>query len=431
MRLCKSYSKINYNLMLNSSCNFFKNYQKNAPVSKRKKRLFVWILILISIICSGAFFVSNVLAEDNTSDIQKEISDQTDKQLDNLDISGFDNILKKFTDDEFKIFGASSFGEKLRQIINGDFKGGTENILGAVCNLVFADLVNFLPLMATILAVAIVFSMVSKTRGTLKYKSIGDIIHFVCFGTIVTIIITVVVQMIEMTTGVLGLVKNQIDVAFPILLTLLTAIGGTVSVGVYQPAIALLSGSVVIVFTKILMPIFVFVLIFSVLSNMSDTVKLEKFSAFFSSLFKWIVGAVFTIFFAFLTVQGITAGTYDGISIRTAKFAIKSAVPVIGGYLAEGFNLIIFSSVLIKNAVGMCGFFILLSTILLPLIKLIIFMFCLKLSSAVLEPIIDIKISNFLSSVGKSINLLIVVVLGVAFMYFLLIGLIMCTANVI
>lgn len=102
-------------------------------------------------------------------------------------------------------------------------------------------------------------------------------------------------------------------------------------------------------------------------------------------------------FTAFISVQGITAGSIDGISIRTAKFAIKSYVPILGSYLSDGMGIILASSNLIKNAVGATGLFLLLATIISPLIELILFMLILKLVSGIIEPLGN-KISNLFIS---------------------------------
>src|SRR5699024_3736126 len=126
-------------------------------------------------------------------------------------------------------------------------------------------------------------------------------------------------------------------------------IGGTVSVSVYQPAMALLTGTIINLFTMVLLPIFIFSTVFSVVSNLSNTIKLDKFTNFFNSLYKWLSGLIFTIFTAFLSVQGITAGSVDGISIRTAKYAIRSYIPILGSYLSDGMSIILASSNLIKN----------------------------------------------------------------------------------
>ena len=43
------------------------------------------------------------------------------------------------------------------------------------------------------------------------------------------------------------------------------------------------------------------------------------------------------------------AGSFDGISIRATKFAIKSYIPIIGGYLSDGLDFIVLSSILRKD----------------------------------------------------------------------------------
>ena len=124
------------------------------------------------------------------------------------------------------------------------------------------------------------------------------------------------------------------------------------------------------------------------------------------------------------------AGSIDGVSIRTAKYTIKSGIPIIGGFLSDGVSLIMLSSSLIKNALGMGGLLLMFSTILLPVVQIIAFSLLLKLASAILEPIADGKITSFISEISKSIALIVAIILGVAFMYFILVGLVMCSVNI-
>ena len=132
-----------------------------------------------------------------------------------------------------------------------------------------------------------------------------------------------------------------------------------------------------------------------------------------------------------MTFQGITASSIDGISIRTAKYAIRSYVPILGSYLSDGMGLILASSNLIKNAVGMGGLLLMLSSILSPLIELILFMLALKLIAGVVQPLGSSQVANFVSSLSKSMVLLIVLLIGVGFLYFILLGLVMCSANLV
>ena len=214
-------------------------------------------------------------------------------------------------------------------------------------------------------------------------------------------------------------------------MTLLTALGGSVSVGIYQPAIALLGNLFVSLITYFLLPLFIFSIVFSIVGNLSNGTRLDKFVSFLQSLFKWCIGLSFTIFLGFVSIQGVMAGAVDGLSIRTAKYAIKSYVPIVGGYVSDGLGIIMASSSLIKNAVGGVGLFLLLSTIVSPILNIAIFMLALKFMAGIIEPIGDKKISNFISDLAKSMSMLIALLVAVAFMYVVLTGLVMCSANLV
>ena len=170
--------------------------------------------------------------------------------------------------------------------------------------------------------------------------------------------------------------------------------------------------------------------VFNIVGNISPNVKLDKFTKFFNSLFKWVVGSVFTLFVSFLAIQGITVISSDNISIKTAKFALKSYVPILGGYLSDGVSLIMASSILVKNGIGVTGLILLFSTILSPVLKIAIFVLGLKLMAGILEPLSEKRISEFIFGVSKSLSMLIVCILGMGFMYLISVGLIMCSANI-
>ncbi|MCK9575007.1 MAG: stage III sporulation protein AE [Clostridia bacterium] len=390
------------------------------------------IIIIIFVITVALSFIphSCIVAED-TDDTYGELQEQITIQLNSLDFGEFEKLLSDLDSDEYKIFGNTSFLSKVKTIISGDLSGGYDNVFSAIFSIFFSEILSFMPLLATIMAITILCSLISQIRSNVGNKSVADIVHFVCYGVVIVLIVSAIMQLVNVTTNALNSMKTQMDIAFPILLTIMTALGSTVSVSVYKPAVLLLSGGIMQIFNSIVLPIFIFATVFSIISNLSGNVKLDKFVAFFNSAFKYIVGFVFTIFMAFLSIQGITAATHDGISIRTAKFALKSYVPILGGYLSEGFDLILAGSVLIKNAVGVSGLLLMIATIIMPIVKIAVFILMLKLVSAILEPIADSRISSFLSSAGKNLSMLNITIIGVAFMYFITVVLVMCTSNVL
>ena len=404
-----------------------------------KKQVLI-ILIIITLLLS-IFFLElgqsqHAYAEDSLQtelsdeELEQELEDEIDNQLSDLDFSSLEDILKALTEGEIAIFGNSSFIDKLQNLIKGNFDDGT-SLWTALLTTFFDNLLSLLPIISIIIAVSLVGSMLQGLKPYNNGKSMSSIIHFVTYGIIVVLVLSITVRMVSLTTNTLQSMKSQMDAIFPILLTLLTAIGGTASTTVYQPAMALLTGTILNLFTYVLLPIFIFSVVFSIVSNLSNTVKLDKFTSFFNSTYKWLTGLIFTVFTAFLSIQGITAGSIDGISIRTAKYAIKSYVPILGSYISDGMGLVLLSTNLIKNAVGAAGLFLLLATILSPLIEIILFMLALKLIAGIVEPLGNKQIANFISSLSKSMVLLIALIIGTAFIYLIMLGLIMCSANIV
>jgi stage III sporulation protein AE len=141
------------------------------------------------------------------------------------------------------------------------------------------------------------------------------------------------------------------------------------------------------------------------------------------------VGFVFTIFAGVLTIQGISAGKYDTISLKATRFAMKSYIPIIGGYLSDGLDYALLSGLIIKNAIGVAGLILLVSTILSPIAYLLILKLGLQFVAGVVEPIGNSKMSSLCEELSKILIYPIIVILAISFMFLLAVGLIMCTMS--
>lgn len=407
---------------------------------KKKKRKFVYVIVaLIFFSCfygrfdiASGFKVNVAYAESSEEEeIEKELEEEISSQLSNLDFSDVESVLDSLTLEARTLFSSESFLDKVNYVISGEYAESSESFFSAVTSIFWKDLKNYLPIIATIISVAILGGMVSALRPVTGGKSIGNVVHFVTYGVILVFLGTTITQIVTLTQTTLTSIKGLFDGIFPILLTLLTALGGSVSVGIYQPAIALLGNLFVSLITYFLLPLFIFSIVFSIVGNLSQNTKLDKFVSFLQSLFKWTIGLCFTIFLGFVSIQGIMAGAVDGLSIRTAKYAIKSYIPIVGGYVSDGLAIIMASSSLIKNAVGGVGLFVLLATVISPILSIAIFMLALKFMAGIIEPIGDKKISGFLSDMSKSMSLLVALLVAVSFMYMVMTGLVMCSANLV
>ena len=390
-------------------------------------------VIFLAICVVGLFNIGpsiELLAESKTDDnIIQELNNCIDVQIGNFDFNELDLYLSKLSS-QYSFLSANTFKDVVKQITLGDYFSDFNSVFDVIFSFLFSEIKNVLPVIFLIVAVSVISGLLNLIKASSSGDGVGSVIYFVCYAVIVLLISTIIKNVVDVTSSTLQTMSGQMEIIFPILLTLLTSIGSVASVGIYKPLVSVLIQGVSFLFSNFLFPIFIISFVLLVVGNLSTTIKLNKASEFLSSVFKWVVGFVFTMFGAFLTIQGISVARYDGISIKATKFAVKSYIPLIGGYLSDGLDLILCSSVIIKNAIGLVGLVLILLTIISPIIKIVVLKFGLQLVSAILEPIGNSGVSNFTSGCSKVLVYPIVLILSVAFMYLLSVGLIMSTANI-
>ena len=82
-----------------------------------RTKLFVLIGVCLVVLMMFGVKMTCFAEEDKT--IEDEIGEEVSGQIDNLDMSALENILKNIKDDDFKFFGDSSFRGVVEKIING------------------------------------------------------------------------------------------------------------------------------------------------------------------------------------------------------------------------------------------------------------------------------------------------------------------------
>lgn len=396
----------------------------------RNKKIVILLVILICVF--SVLSPINTYCQTVTSVNQVEqLNNSVIEELNQIDFSGLNSVVLEFQNKKSNIFSLENIKSKVYSIISGENAVSYSNFFASLFSNIIEIILKYLPMLSIIIAIGVLSNLLNGAKSKFNEKSTSNLIHLVCFLAVVILVIGIVTSISNSTGNSIGSMVNQMNVLFPMLLTLMVGIGANASAGVFQPAVAIMSTYIADIFNYFIMPLFMASFVFSIISNLSDNVKLDKFSSFISSLFKWSVGLIFTLFFAIFTIQGISAGSFDSIGIRTTKYTIKSYIPIMGGYLSDGMDLIMSSTILIKNAIGLVGVLIILTTILSPIIEIAIFGLLLKLVSAILQPLGNTKISSFLSSTSKSTTILSTSIIATGFMYLISVGLIMITTNVV
>lgn len=402
----------------------FSFLEKNRRRRKKRRRALFGIIALLLF---SLLFMPDIIFgyAEETADGKEELNQNILDQIDKLDTDALQEYI-----DSLGNFSDKSVGERLFDYIRGEeFDYGSFG--GQILNVLFEDVKNMLPAFACICAVALLCGILSSVKSSFADQSSADVIFLVSYAAALIPVLAVLTECFSRAGESISSMQKQMQLVFPLLLTLMAASGGSVSAAIYQPAVAFLSTTIVSIVSAVVLPLTLTIIAFSMAGNLSKELKLNKFSAFFKSINKWIIGVCVSVFGLFFTVQGLTSATYDGITRRAAKYAIGTGVPIVGGFLSGGFDLAVAGSVLIKNSLGSFSIFLMVSVLFEPLVMLIATNLFLRLSAAVTQPLGESRISDFLGETADNLNYCTAGLLFVAFLYFISIVLIICSSEVI
>ena len=393
----------------------------------------VFLLIVGSLLVILAFYflpaisepivASAFTAEEETA--IEELREEVRKLLEALDTEDLEAYLETLPQYE-----AGSIKEALESIVTGDFSLDYASLWQSVLALVWEEGKVILPAFAVIIAVALLSGILNSVRGSFLRGSMAEVIHFAAYLCVGAALLSVLISVLQAGFSAIESMQRQMEIIYPILLTLMAASGGAVSAGIYRPAVAFLSSAVCEMFSAVVLPTSVAVIVLTFIGCLSDEVKTTKLGDFFKSLNKWLIGLTLGLLGIFLTVQGISAAQYDGLSLRAAKYLVSGSVPIVGGFLSGGLDLVLAGSALIKNAVGSFAVFLLFGVILRPVLLFAAFQIFLRLSAAAAEPVGG-KISAFLSQLASDCGFFIAGLCCIAFLYFLTLVLLVCSTGVI
>jgi len=394
----------------------------------KRKLLAAVILIALYLVTAAFSFDSPQLNADN-SEAEKDLGENVEEIVDNLDLAELEAYLAQLAESQKAVIGFGSIKNRIKAVINGNLSNDYGSFISYMASILGINVLSYLPVIAAVIAIAVAYNIMSSLRGKFASDSVQNIVYFACVSLLMVILFTQMFAMIGTVKQFVSDLQKQMSIFFPVLLTLMTAIGAGSSVAVYRPGVAILASGISELIIVFILPSFIISVVLTAVGNLSDGVKLGKLSDFFSGSSKWLLGTAFFLFSAFMAVQGITASVYDGVSIRTAKFAISKYVPIIGGYLSDGLNLVMSGSVLVKNAIGATAIVLLFVSVLPVIIQVLVLNLSLRFAGAVIEPFGDGRMSALVTNLGKNLTLLISIVLAIAFLYFVFLILIVCTGN--
>lgn len=306
----------------------------------------------------------------------------------------------------------------INDILSSAISGQVDNqkIFNKIAKPFGKETINGLTTLGSILAIIVIHTILKSISESLENDNIARLIYYVQYILIVTIIMMNFSDIVQSVKSTCNDLIGFMNLLIPLLITLMVYTGSIATSGILEPIILFLINFLGNLIQNLIIPV---VLVFTsliVISKISNNIQIEKLSKFLKSGIVWFFGIVLTIFVGVVSLEGTLSSSVDGITAKTTKAIVSSAIPVVGKILGDAVDTVLGCGILLKNAVGVVGIIVLIGICIVPILKLSILTIAYKLMSAICEPIAEKNILGLLDQIGDVYKILLAVLSSIAVM---------------
>jgi len=192
----------------------------------------------------------------------------------------------------------------------------------------------------------------------------------------------------------------------PPLLILLAAVGAAGAAAMLSPA---LLGAVEIlgqVMGNIIFPLIYLSAVLRLVDRLTSRFQVSRLADLFRDFSLGLMGLATTIFVAVLGFMGAATASSNGLTVKVAKTAASTFIPVVGRTLADVLDSVLATAMIMKNTLGILGVIAILLICAAPALKLLLQAWIFRLAGALVQPLGENQLSETLDMIGKSLILL-------------------------
>lgn len=368
-----------------------------------KENFFIIEKIITIIVMVLIVFLSNSsYANDNQT-----ITEQQEE----FKIQDFIKNAEKFTG---KFFEDIDINEILNDAIKGEVDNST--LLKKILNILGKEVTTNIKSLVSILAIILIHSILKSISESLENNNISKLIYYVQYILIVTVIMSNFTDIIKLVQDTTGNLIGFMNALVPLLITLMMYTGSITTSSVVEPIILFMINFIGNIIQNLIIPFVLVLTSLVIISKISDKVHIDKLSKFFKSGIVWFLGVVLTVFVGVVSLEGTLSSSVDGITAKTTKAVVSSAIPVVGKILGDAVDTVLGCGIVLKNAVGLVGVVIVIGICIMPILKLFVLSVSYKLLSTVVQPIADEKIIDLLEQIGDIFKIFLGILCAISFM---------------
>lgn len=292
-----------------------------------------------------------------------------------------------------------------------------KNVLLKEVRLVIKHIINIL-IVIVLIAVANSFQLESNS-------DVIKLVSLVGFVVIMVMLLKDYTLILQSFKDSVNKITEIVEIISPFMLAILIATGKIATSGIISPIILFVTSLIGIIVNYVVISLLTMSIVFKIITNISQTIKLEKLGKLCSLTSMWIVSVIFALFLAILELETSVTTSVDNVTIKVAQTAVSNVIPVVGKFVSDSMEVVMGATQLVGKSVGVIGIVIIVITVLIPLIKIVIYTIIYSLLEAFSEALlVDNKISNIIGAFKDQYKIILGILFGIMTTFIIAIGIV-------
>jgi len=397
---------------------------------RKNKRVEIDVFVKVIFLFAAFFILSIYFPVQIYSEEVITEQEIIEEQAETDEVNSIEDKLKKTMNEEFEeILPGYNPENMIKDVAKGEFKFDIPSVFNRILMFLFKEVYINIDILIKLIVLVIICAILKNLQASFMSKSVGELAFYVCYIVLVSVLMVSFNNALNAGVEIIDAMVNFMYASIPTLITLLISGGNITSGGVMQPVLFMIVQITATIIKNVFVPLIVLSTVISIVNNISDKVQVARLASFLKNITAWSLGLILTVFVAIVSLQGSLGAVVDGVTSKTAKFAISAFIPVAGKYLADAADAVVGCTLLIKNAVGVAIMIGIISISIIPILKMLAIIGLYRLACVFLEPVAESRIIKCIGDVAGSMTYILAIVASVAFMFLITVTTLITASN--
>ncbi len=305
-----------------------------------------------------------------------------------------------------------------------------DEMLGRLWRYLAKEVVDNARLLGQLVLLAVFCAILRGVASAFTMQGAADAAFWVVFLALLLLSVQVFRTAVSVASGAIDNMTGFMAAMLPIMITMLTAVGGITTAAVFHPLLFMVVHSVALLVKGVVLPLAFLTAALGVAGVVAKEFPMKRLAGLARQWCITLLGLLFIIFFGVLAIRGAIAPVADGLALKTAKFLTGTFVPVVGSRMAEALEVVVGGSMLLKNAIGAFGLIVVFLITAFPVLKVGAVLLIFRVATALVEPISDERLVDAMGALANSLTLVLACLLTAGLMFFVCITVLVGLGNV-